>query len=706
MAILSTAFFAIHCEAGIGAISSGKEPASRYKPVEISAEISADYNNPFDPSQIQVSASITAPSGKKLAVNSFYSGKGSSWLTRFTPLEAGKYSYYISVKAGEKTSLSSSYTIDVGKGSGDGFLRKSSKNPYYLVFDSGKNFFGLGHNIGWAPDDKPYVFKRYFTQFNESGCNLARVWMNVPWGFPFEWERSGEYNMQTADKIDEMVKLAEEYGIYIVLVLDSYSSLMDEEGSWGENSWKDSPYNALKGGPCQNPSDFFSNDTAKKLYKNRLRYIMARWGYSPNILAFELWNEYDAPAEWVAEMAGYIRSINPHGQLITTSLGYPWSNNFDESAVWKLGAIDFIDFHMYGDQTGDAIGAIISVGNELTRAFKKGVLVGEFGVSASKSDSYLDPEGNGYELHNSIWAAAMSRSFAGALHWWWEEYVKPKNLYPHYKALRNFMDGVNLASSAKAEQLRTSAVTLYAGEKRKAAYSDISVSAKELWGNTSYSEFFIANDGSVSGGIINSYLHGKFHGNTMRIEPVFHVDYPVDGKFIIKVGMVSQGGCLVVCVDGEKVLEQDFPAGAGEGPWIKSIFRPDYKIYQCLYNTEVEVPVPSGKHTIRLANTGADWIGIKNIRLTNYTSNLVLNGRAIGLGIDNLMLLWIQNKTAGSVADASVTIEDAGSFTYSVEWWDTFEGKALSTVNVKSENGALTLHIPPFSRDIACKIRH
>jgi len=705
-AAVVSACLAAPCLADIGIVSYPEKTVSRYETVEISAEVSADYDNPYDPAQIEVSTVVTTPSGKKMTVPSFYSGSGNTWITRFTPVESGKYTFSISMKSGENSSASQPHTIDVSEGSGDGFVRKCGKNPYYLAFDSGKPFFGLGHNIAWAPEERTYAFEKYFSLFKDNGCNLTRIWMNVPWGLPFELKKLGRYDTASAKKVDAIIKLAEEYGVYIVLVLDSYSSLMAESGSWGEDSWKTNPYNAARGGPCQKPWDFFSDETAKRSYKNRLRYIMARWGYSPNILAFELWNELDSPPGWVDEMVSCIRSVNPHNQLVTTSLGYPWANNFNEPTVWGLNSMDFIDYHIYGDQAGDAIGTLVSVGAEITKRFNKGLLVGEFGMNAARSDDYFDPEGNGYELHNSIWAAAMSGSFAGALNWWWEEYVKPKNLYPHYRALRNFVNGVNWAAS-RVERLRTGPVTLYAGENKIAEYSDVAIPTKELWENTAYREFTVGNDGSVSGGIVNAYLQGTIKKDPVKIDPVFHVNYPADGKFIIKVGMVSQGGRLIAYVDGEKVLEQEFPAGQGEGPWIKSTFRPDYKIYQCLYNTEVEIPVTKGAHTIKLTNTGIDWIGIKNIRLSNYTSNLFLNSRVVGLTLDSEMLVWIQNKKPDgeSVADASVTIENAGDLTYSIEWWDTFEGKILSTVNVRAENGGLTLHIPPFTRDIACKIR-
>ncbi len=694
--------------AEVGKTSCLTEKAVQYKSVEISASISAKYDNPYDPSQIEVSASITSPSGKKLIVPSFHSS-GSSWITRFTPVETGKYSYAISEKSSGTASSSPSYNIDVTPGEGDGFIRKCGANPYYLKFDSGRPFFGLGHNIGWVPGDKAHTFEQYFKLFRENGCNLTRVWMNVPWAMPFEMDKLGRYSEGTARNIDALIKASEKYGVYIILVFDSYSTLMAETGPWGEESWADNPYNSKKGGPCKEPQDFFTDNAAKIYYKNRVRYIMARWGYSPNIIAFELWNEFDAPAGWVAEMAAYIRSINPHGQLVTTSMGYPWSNNFEESDVWKTGGLDFIDYHIYGDQTANAIGTLASLADELTKRFKMPFLVGEFGISAAESDGAIDIAGAGRELHNSIWAAAMSRSFAGSLNWWWEEYVKRKNLYPHYRALRNFTEGTDWGS-VKADYLKTGPVTLYVGEDKQPEFSDITVPTKELWGNRDFGEFTIRPDGSVSGGLINAYLHGKYHEKEMKVSPVIHVDYPEDGLFIIKVGMVSQGGHLMVYVDDEKVFEEDFPAGACEGPWQRSTYRPDYKIYQCLYNKNIEIPVTKGSHTIRLDNTGADWIGIKRFTLTNYTSNLVLDSRIAALALDKEMLVWIQDKSDGAegpetVSDASFKIEDVEDTTYSAEWWDTLEGEVLSTVNVKASDGELTLHIPPFTGDIACKIR-
>ena len=57
--------------------------------------------------------------------------------------------------------------------------------------------------------------------------------------------------------------------------------------------WNDNPYNAANGGPATNTWDFFTNATAINLHKNRLRYIIARYGYAQSIQSWELFNEID-----------------------------------------------------------------------------------------------------------------------------------------------------------------------------------------------------------------------------------------------------------------------------------------------------------------------------------------------------------------------------------------------------------------------------
>jgi len=710
-ALMLLAAHPARCEGIITSIYSPAE-AEQYETFEISATLSKVPKNPYNFNEAGLSADITDPEGKTVSVNAFYTGRENLWKVRYTPLTAGKFSYSLKLKLGREKDESKPAQFTVMPGKGDGFLRKSKENPFYPIFDSGKAFIGLGHNIAWITNNNASAYETYFSLLNENGCNLTRIWLNNRWTLNIEDATVGTYNLQDSDKLDSILALAKRYGIYIVLTLDSYSSLMDEKGGWGEESWKYNPYNKENGGPCEKPMDFFTDPSAKEYYKNRIKYIIARWGYSPNILAFELWNEFDAPADWVKEMASYIKSINPHGQFVTTSLGYPWGNNFQESAIWGIDEIDMIDRHLYGDSAPDIIENLISVNDVFAEKFKKFILVGEFGLNAGKSDSEIDSAGSGTALHLSQWSALMTRSFAGALNWWWAEYVRPKNLYYNYSALRNFIKGIDWTAGNVAPLEMT---PLKKTVKGKVSYSDVTVKTNDSWGETIFTDFVIANSGDVSGGMINAYLHGMAK-TAFRIEPVITVDYPKDGKFILHIDMVSQGASISISLDDNTVITKEFPAGPGEGPWKRSLYRKDEKIYQCIYDASIEIDVPKGHHKIRLSNRGKDWARIKNITLTNYADSSFAYTRAAGLLVDGQMLVWIQNKDYNwkNVKKGISPSPSSGTYfsilgvsdgEYDVEWWDTFKGERISGVTVKSENKELKLSVPEFTKDIACKIR-
>ncbi|MBU1083772.1 MAG: hypothetical protein KKG84_01635, partial [Candidatus Omnitrophica bacterium] len=443
---------------------------------------------------------------------------------------------------------------------------------------------------------------------------------------------------------------------------------------------------------------------------------------SPNILAFEFWNELDAPQEWIKEMANYIRSINPHGQAITTSLGYPWSNNFDESTIWSLKEIDLVQRHLYGNMAEDIIEYVISTNRIFAEKYRKPLSVEEFGIDGGENDDKRDPKGKGVTLHNGIWAASLSGSFSGAMGWWWDTYMRKNDLYFNYRSFRDFIEGVDW-NSKKVVFAETSPVMQKIPEGEEITYSDATIFGKEIWGDMTYSEFTVEKNGDLSGGVLNHYLHGSSK-KKIRVEPVIHTDYPVDGKFIIYVGIVSQGAHLVVTVDGEEVLSKDFKAGPpGEGPWKNSFQRDDIengkkiKIYQCYYGTAEEIKIPKGRHTIKISNTGKDWIGLKRIVLTDHKGSDVANARMAGLIVGKDMLFWIQDKAYNwqnvvkeeaelmPIKNTYFHLSDIEDGGYAIQWWDTFKGEVISRGKTEAVNGKLTVEVPDFSKDIACRIK-
>jgi len=694
-------------------VQTPKETVKQHEVFTADIALAEPGGKPLEPKEAILDAEITMPDGKASSLPAFYSGQQGIWMLRYTPTIIGTYSYRLRLRNGSKNVYSAPRNLSVVSGTSDGFLRKSISNPFYPVFDSGKPFFGIGHNIGWVTNNNISGYEKYFALFKENGCNLTRIWLNTPWTFRIETDKLGTYDFEDSKKLDALLELAKKYDLYLILVFDTYGSLMQERGIWNEQFWKTNPYNSLNGGPCDKPWDFFSNEEAKRYYKNRLRYIVGRWSYSPNIIAFELWNETDAPADWIKEMSGYIKSINPHGQFITTSLGYPWGNNFDGSSIWGMDEIDIIDHHIYGNTTRDMIENIVSVNHWMLKKYNKYIIVGEFGMDSARNDAQIDPDGKAVAFHSSLWSAMITGSFSTSLNWWWAEYVKAKNLYSHYKAIGNFVRNIKW-NSGRIEFLEIGPVKC-AQDNRARGFSNVVISTTDAWGDTSYKEFRVGNNGELSGGLVNTYLHGTLKQN-IKIDPLFHVNYPIPGKFTVRVNTVSQGADLIIKIDGKDALNKTFSAGPGPGPWKRSVYRKDYNIYQCVYDIDMGVDVPAGEHIIQLSNTGSDWISINKITLDNYKNSDFANAVVAGLRVGDEMLFWIYNKGFNwkeakkgieppLIKDAYFIILNIENGIYDIEWWDTFGGKVFSRKDARAINNKLKITLPDLTNDLACKIK-
>ena len=217
-------------------------------------------------------------------------------------------------------------------GKSPGFVRTSKADPHYFAFDSGRGFFPIGHNYP-IYDTSGQIGDAAMRRFAAAGENYNRWWMSSS-GFGIEWaDRLGWYRQDTASRLDAMLDLAEKLGLYYMICMDTHQDFREE-------GWLRNPFNADNGGPCKTPGDWFTNATAKELYKKRLRYTVARWGYSPHVFCWEFGNEFEGwdqspdaiKLPWHEEMSDHLRAIDPFRHLITTSF---WSNTGPE-AFWKL----------------------------------------------------------------------------------------------------------------------------------------------------------------------------------------------------------------------------------------------------------------------------------------------------------------------------------------------------------------------------------
>jgi hypothetical protein len=138
-------------------------------------------------------------------------------------------------------------------------------------------------------------------------------------------------------------------------------------------------------------------------------------------------------------------------------------------------------------------------------------------------------------------------------------------------------------------------------------------------------------------------------------------------------------------------------------------------VWRCIYDEDVSVEVPSGRHRIRLENAhpGGSWIRVSSYTLSNYSPPAI---RALGLSGRSLSILWVQNKESTwwneklgrhpkPIGGAKVDIALAEDGQYDVEWWDTYKGILLLSKRLKSNRKILTISVPALERDCAYKIR-
>lgn len=420
----------------------------KFEKFELTVGLEAPYTNPFDPEQIDLRATFISPTNEKTDVPGFlYSAEVENknyikpvWKIRFSPTMEGIWQYNVSLKTPSGQGKTETRTFSCLPSIQKGFVRVSKKDPLFFEFDSGEFYYPLGQNVCWA---NLSGFEKYFSEMNRVDENWSRVWMSN-WEVALEWmgknyQGLGLYNLQKADKLDKILELAKANGIYLQLVINHHGQFSTNVNP----QWSENPYNIKNGGPCKKPIDFFTDKTAKKFFKNRLRYIIARWGYSPNILAWELWNEItfiddldlDKDAVWHKEMAQFIKEIDPAKHLVTTSYAgtlYDYSLN---KKVWEIPQIDFTQFHMYTPDIVEALnGAYL-----LMSSFNKPYFVAEAGSGTEEGVDKEDPDGG--NIHAALWSQFVVPSAGNAMPWWWDSYIHPKKLYYHWKALANFAKG-------------------------------------------------------------------------------------------------------------------------------------------------------------------------------------------------------------------------------------------------------------------------
>jgi len=686
----------------VNSVSANSSSIARLNKLELTCSITAAYNNPYDYDEIAVQCIFTAPSGRRDTVDGFFmqdyilnngnltaTGTG-SFKVRYAPNETGSWAYQLSCTNSSGTGAYPIQNFQCTASDDAGFIRKNSSN--YLSFDNGTQYFPIGENMGWQNNNVVTDYTNWLGSLTANGGNFIRVWMSS-WAFGLEWKNnyngfSGlkKYKQTNAFYFDWLLDYCKQNNVYVMATLNNHGQV-----STGVNpEWTDNPYNAANGGPAGNTWDFFTNATAKNLHKNRLRYIIARYGYSEAIQSWELFNEVDWTDQfdtrktdvknWHEEMANYIKSKDVYKHLVSTS----YAKDVNDDATWNIANIDFSQTHYYIDAPNIENSVAAGVQSYLTK-FQKPTLNGEFGLGPDGSVlSTNDP--SGVHIHNALWGTSFSGALGSGMSWWWDSYIQPRNLYPYFKPLAAVMNSIELV---KGNYKKITATTTGGGT------ADASIVPGADWGAAPASGFTIDATGGITPAAaqLSKYMYGNLYNTQYRRPPTFSVNYPVAGQFrVVTGGSTGTAPKINITVDGTEVLNSN-----------------------AAINSTYSVNITAGAHTIKVDNLGTDWILISSYVFTNIGSPLstyVLrsadSSKAAGYIIsNNYNWKYLQNSGGtppAAISGAILQLQGLKSGPCRVDYYSCSTGLPLNSFNGFVTNGAVFAPLPSIAWDIAFKL--
>lgn len=559
----------------VTSLSQNRYTVGRYEKFELTFALSETYDNPFDPDIVDISVTFSRPDGTTIITPAFFhmeydmvgrkyvNGHDPCWKARLAPSQLGQYTVtQITIQDGKGIRIVETQVgFSCVQSQRKGIIRVDQRDPYCLCYDDGSPYLPIGHNVAWDSAGGIPWWQQYFASMQAAGENWTRIWMTHFYdGHTLEWSSKhhtgyfggvGWLSLPMAKKIDQMIELAEQNGIGVQLVFQHHGQF----SSTVNPNWSENPYNIANarsdGGFLINPEDFFTGAEAIRLTKYKYRYIVARWGYSDAILAWELWNEvqytdawrkgyHSSIMNWHEDMAGYLRSEDPFSHLITTS-----SDQSGFGPIWSLANIDVIQVHHYGSGT---TGFFEQAAASLS-GYGKPVIMGEFGSDAGGAGNAAD---FALTIHNGIWSAFHLKSSAHC--WWWEE-LDSHNLYDEFIPLSAYAAGEDLAAhSLSKANITISGASAYtnatylrfvglsgndhayiwvydvasqAGQANHGVFTDVSLILKGLNNGNYVIDFYETRD---TGGVIASTHARSANGSLVITLPQFTKDISVKVK--------------------------------------------------------------------------------------------------------------------------------------------------------------------------------
>lgn len=324
------------------------------------------------------------------------------FVARFVAMKFGQWNYQVVIEQGEEHVYFPQKTFVVNENKTNPFIKISPQGRF--LEHQNTIFQPIGCNISWPEtkmafdsvflsynqwqDDKgvkhvlpenyrritvaPRVYEKYneyVLKMNRYGANWFRIIMS-PQSSDIEFEELGNYTkrLHQAYELDSLVSLAEANDFFLHWCMQIHYTFKNKVYSITDWDWDDTEgtnvYAYKKAFNLNEPVDFFKSEDAKKYYKQRMRYILSRWGYSSNIGLFEIMSEisnvgsaenesssfymnnHQIFEDWQNEMATYFKS-NYFGKIHLLTSSYSGLKHVDDDSYFEKEEFDVMSSNMY-----------------------------------------------------------------------------------------------------------------------------------------------------------------------------------------------------------------------------------------------------------------------------------------------------------------------------------------------------------------------
>jgi aryl-phospho-beta-D-glucosidase BglC (GH1 family) len=116
---------------------------------------------------------------------------------------------------------------------------------------------------------------------------------------------------------------------------------------------------------------------------------------------------------------------------------------------------------------------------------------------------------------------------------------------------------------------------------------------------------------------INRYLYGDEKPDLSR-PLILKGDFSATGELTVVVHQVSHQAHLVVRAGEAPLFDKWFKPGPGQGEWQESVYKPEWDIYQAIYDKAYTAALPAGSREVRLEVIEGDWLTFSEIRIRPY----------------------------------------------------------------------------------------